>query len=93
MDVFCSVILVLPYASLPLLASDRYRRLLNALSTMHRIEHGLRQFCHLGLLDGGHVIIPAQVDSPESAGFHVKVWSKVYLMYAATGTCHPRRSD
>ena len=33
----------------------------------------------------GHIVILAQVDSPESTGFYVKVGSKVDLMHAATG--------
>jgi DNA-binding IclR family transcriptional regulator len=52
---------------------------------MHWLAHQLRQSCHLGVLDGGHVVILAQVDSPESTGFYVKVGSKVDLMHAATG--------
>lgn len=56
-----------------------------ALPIMHWLAHELRQSCHLGVLDGGHVVILAQVDSPESPGFYVKVGSKVDLMHAATG--------
>jgi DNA-binding IclR family transcriptional regulator len=37
------------------------------------------------VLDGGHVVIVAQVDSPEFTGFYVKMGSKVELMHAATG--------
>jgi len=62
------------------------KRLVNeALPIMHAVAHALRQSCHLGVLDGGHVVILAQVDSPESTGFYVKVGSKVDLMHAATG--------
>jgi DNA-binding IclR family transcriptional regulator len=61
------------------------RLITEALPTMHRVAHELRQSCHLGILDGGHVVILAQVDSPESTGFYVKVGSKVDLMHAATG--------
>ena len=56
-----------------------------ALPIMHWLAHELRQSCHLGVLDGGHVVILAQVDSPESTGFYVKVGSKVDLIHAATG--------
>lgn len=56
-----------------------------ALPIMHWLAHTLRQSCHLGILDGGHVVILAQVDSPEPTGFYVKVGSKVDLMHAATG--------
>jgi DNA-binding IclR family transcriptional regulator len=61
------------------------RMVTEALPIMHWLAHQLRQSCHLGVLDGGHVVILAQVDSPESTGFYVKVGSKVDLMHAATG--------
>jgi DNA-binding IclR family transcriptional regulator len=61
------------------------RLIADALPIMHQVAHELRQSCHLGVLDGGHVVILAQVDSPESTGFYVKVGSKVDLMHAATG--------
>jgi DNA-binding IclR family transcriptional regulator len=61
------------------------RMVMEALPIMHWLAHELRQSCHLGVLDGGHVVILAQVDSPESTGFYVKVGSKVDLMHAATG--------
>lgn len=61
------------------------RLVTEALPAMHQVAYELRQSCHLGVLDGGHVVIIAQVDSPESTGFYVKVGSKVDLMHAATG--------
>jgi DNA-binding IclR family transcriptional regulator len=61
------------------------RLVTEALPVMHSVAHELRQSCHLGVVDGGHVVILAQVDSPESTGFYVKVGSKVDLMHAATG--------
>lgn len=61
------------------------RLVTEALPSMHQVAHELRQSCHLGVVDGGHVVILAQVDSPESTGFYVKVGSKVELMHAATG--------
>jgi DNA-binding IclR family transcriptional regulator len=61
------------------------RMVTEALPIMHWLAHELRQSCHLGVLDGGHVVILAQVDSPESTGFYVKMGSKVDLMHAATG--------
>lgn len=61
------------------------RMVMEATPVMHWLAHELRQSCHLGVLDGGHVVILAQVDSPESTGFYVKVGSKVDLMHAATG--------
>jgi DNA-binding IclR family transcriptional regulator len=61
------------------------RMVTEALPVMHWVAHKLRQSCHLGVVDGGHVVILAQVDSPESTGFYVKMGSKVDLMLAATG--------
>lgn len=61
------------------------RMVMEATPVMHWVAHQLRQSCHLGVLDGGHVVILAQVDSPEPTGFYVKVGSKVDLMHAATG--------
>jgi DNA-binding IclR family transcriptional regulator len=61
------------------------RLVTEALPTMHWLASELRQSCHLGIVDGGHVVILAQVDSPESAGFYVRMGSKVDLMHAATG--------
>lgn len=61
------------------------RMVTEALPIMHGVAHELRQSCHLGVIDGGHVVILAQVDSPESTGFYVKMGSKVDLMHAATG--------
>jgi DNA-binding IclR family transcriptional regulator len=61
------------------------RMVTEALPIMHWLAHELRQSCHFGVLDGGHVVILAQVDSPESTGFYVKVGSKVDMMHAATG--------
>jgi len=39
----------------------------------------------LGVLNGGQVVIIAQVDSPVSPGFYVKAGAVVDLMHAATG--------
>jgi DNA-binding IclR family transcriptional regulator len=61
------------------------RLVTEALPIMHNIAYEVRQSCHLGVVDGGHVVILAQVDSPTSSGFYVKVGSKVDLMHAATG--------
>jgi len=61
------------------------RLITEALPVMHRVSHALRQSCHIGVIDGGHVVIVAQVDSPESTGFYVRMGSKVELMHAATG--------
>ena len=56
-----------------------------SLPIMQDVAHKLNQSCHLGVLDGGQVVIVAQVDSPVSPGFYVKAGSVVDLMHAATG--------
>jgi len=56
-----------------------------AIPVMHDVAHKTNQSCHLGVLDGGQVIILAQVDAPTSTGFYVKAGSSVDLMEAATG--------
>ncbi len=61
------------------------RLVTEALPVMHALAQELRQSCHMGIIDGAHVVILAQVDSPESTGFYVKMGSKVDLMHAATG--------
>jgi DNA-binding IclR family transcriptional regulator len=61
------------------------RMVTEATPIMHWLAQELRQSCHLGILDGNHVVILAQVDSPASTGLYVKVGSKVDLMHAATG--------
>jgi DNA-binding IclR family transcriptional regulator len=61
------------------------RLVTEALPPMHALAQAVRQSCHLGIVDGGHIVILAQVDSPESTGFYVKMGSKVDLMHAATG--------
>jgi DNA-binding IclR family transcriptional regulator len=61
------------------------RMITEALPIMQQVTHELNQSCHLGILDGGHVVIIAQVDSPISPGFYVKAGAIVDLMHAATG--------
>ena len=56
-----------------------------ALPIMQDLVHQLNQSVHLGVLEGGHVVIIAQSDSPVSPGFYVKAGSIVDLMHAATG--------
>src|SRR5260370_235216 len=43
-----------------------------ALPIMQQAAHELGQSCHLGVLNGGQVVIIAQVDSPISPGFYLK---------------------
>lgn len=61
------------------------RLLSEALPRMQAAVERLQQSCHLGVLEGGQVIILAQVNAPGSVGFYVKPGSAVDLMEAATG--------
>lgn len=61
------------------------RLVAEALPVMQDLVHQLNQSVHLGVLEGGHVVIIAQADSPVSPGFYVKAGSTVDLMHAATG--------
>jgi DNA-binding IclR family transcriptional regulator len=56
-----------------------------AIPVMHDVAQKTSQSCHLGVVDGGRVIILAQADAPTSTGFYVKAGSSVDLMEAATG--------
>ncbi|HET9088085.1 MAG TPA: IclR family transcriptional regulator [Acidobacteriaceae bacterium] len=61
------------------------RLIIEALPIMHQIAQALNQSCHLGVVDGGQVVILAQVNPPVSSGWYVKAGSTVDLMQAATG--------
>jgi DNA-binding IclR family transcriptional regulator len=65
--------------------SPTKRLVSEALPVMQDMVHKLNQSCHLGVLEGGQVVIVAQADSPVSPGFYVKAGSVVDLMHAATG--------
>jgi DSBA-like thioredoxin domain-containing protein len=55
------------------------RMITEALPTMQQVAHEINQSCHLGVLDGDHAVIVAQVDSPLSTGFYVKAGGIVDL--------------
>src|SRR6201993_2470995 len=48
------------------------RMTMQALPIMQQAAHELGQSCHLGVLNGGQVVIIAQVDPPVSRGSYVK---------------------
>jgi len=56
------------------------RLIVDALPVMHRLAHDTLQSCHLGVLEGGRVVILAQVNAPTDLGFFVKLGSTVDLM-------------
>src|SRR6266478_5143462 len=61
------------------------RMITEALPIMQRVAHELSQSCHLGVLEGGNVVIVAQVDSHASSGFYVRTGAVIDLMHADTG--------
>lgn len=61
------------------------RLIADSLPVMHRLAHDMLQSCHLGVLEGGRVVILAQVNTPANIGFYVKLGSTVDLMEAASG--------
>src|ERR1700738_2138951 len=61
------------------------RMTMQALPIMQQVAHELSQSCHLGVLNGGQVVIIAQGDSPVSPGFYAKAGAGVELMHGATG--------
>lgn len=61
------------------------RLLAEAIPRMHSLAEQVHQSCHLGVLEGGKVVILAKADSPLSTGFYVKPGSAVDLTEAATG--------
>ena len=61
------------------------RLISDALPVMKRLVYETQQSCHIGVLDGDHVVIIAQVNSPNSVGFYVKLGSNVDLMESGSG--------
>ena len=61
------------------------RLIVDSLPVMHRLAHETMQSCHLGVLEGGHIAILAQVNAPSNIGFYVKLGSTVDIMDAASG--------
>ena len=61
------------------------RLLSEALPRMHSLAKAVQQSCHLGVLEGGKVVILAQANAPGPVGFYVKPGSSIDLMEAATG--------
>ncbi|MDE1163364.1 MAG: IclR family transcriptional regulator [Acidobacteriaceae bacterium] len=61
------------------------RLIVDALPIMNRLAIDTRQSCHLGVLEGGQVVIVAQTNAPTNTGFYVKLGSQVDMMEAASG--------
>lgn len=61
------------------------RLIAEALPVMHRLAQETLQSCHMGVIEGGRVVILAQVNAPTPTGFYVKLGSTVDIMDASTG--------
>ena len=61
------------------------RLLGNALPLMKELTNQVQQSCHLALIEGGHGVVVAQVDSPGHIGFAVRVGSVIELAETASG--------
>ena len=61
------------------------RLIVDAIPVMHRLAHETMQSCHMGVLEGGQVVILAQVNPPGNIGFYVKLGSTSDIMEAASG--------
>jgi DNA-binding IclR family transcriptional regulator len=56
-----------------------------ALAPMRRLADEVRQSCNLGMLESGRILILAQVESPASFGFRVRVGAEFPVESTATG--------
>jgi DNA-binding IclR family transcriptional regulator len=61
------------------------RLIADALPVMNRLAHDTLQSCHMGVLEGGRVVIVVQVNAPTDLGFFVKLGSTVDIMEAGSG--------
>lgn len=61
------------------------RLIADALPIMKRLAHQTSQSCHMGVIEGDHVAILAQVNAPTNQGFYVKLGSTVDIMDSASG--------
>lgn len=61
------------------------RLIVKALPVMHAVALALNQSCHMGVLEGGQVVILTQVSAPANSGWYVKPGSTDELMQTSTG--------
>jgi DNA-binding IclR family transcriptional regulator len=62
------------------------RRLIaEARPLMEEIAHATGQSCHLAMLSSGEVIVIAQMDAPQTAGFALKLGARIDLLNTASG--------
>lgn len=61
------------------------RLLANAAPLMKDLTLAIHQSCHLTVIEGGHGVVIAQVDSPSHIGFSVRMGSVMHLVSSASG--------
>lgn len=61
------------------------RLLANAHSLMKELANEIQQSCHLVVVESGHGVVIAQVDSPSHIGFAVRVGTVMSLLTTASG--------
>jgi DNA-binding IclR family transcriptional regulator len=61
------------------------RLLANATPLMKELTNEVHQSCHLVVIEGGHGVVVAQVDSPSHIGFAVRVGTVMNLSTTASG--------
>jgi DNA-binding IclR family transcriptional regulator len=61
------------------------RLLANAAPLMKELVNEIQQSCHLAVVEGGHGVVIAQLDSPSHIGFAVRVGTVMQLHKSASG--------
>jgi DNA-binding IclR family transcriptional regulator len=62
-----------------------HRLTVEARPLMEKVAHETGQSCHLAMLSNGEVIVVEQVDAPRTAGFAVKLGTRIDLLNTASG--------
>lgn len=62
-----------------------HRIVAEARPLMEEVVHATGQSCHLAMLSNGEVIVVAQVDAPQTAGFALKLGARIDLLNTASG--------
>lgn len=57
----------------------------NALPTMNKLAHDIKQSCQIVVYNSGRVVVVAQVDSPHRYNFTVRLGTEVDLLDSASG--------
>ncbi len=62
-----------------------HRLVAEARPLMEEVAHATGQSCHLAMLSNGEVIVVAQVDAPQTAGFALRLGARIDLLNTASG--------